>query len=280
MKPLKTVILYSAGHMGSATILNQLLDSDIFEFKGIVKARALPFSRKGARQLKRNLKKTGWQFGWLMVWQQLVQSFAFLINNLLPQRRKRLLPAWMIARKKGIPVHYSDNVNDETCRNFIESFKPDLVISAYFNQILKKEAIAIPKIGILNIHPGWLPAYRGAMCYFWVLKNGEQKGGVSVHWIDEGIDTGELLAREQFEIKEGWTQQKVLESTAVIGAKLIKEVARKLQHGETPKALSEIDSEQADYFPMPKRADFKDYFSNKRFFRIRDIFRLFMKKRK
>lgn len=278
MKPLRTVLLYSAGHLGSATILNRLLESETYEFVGIVKASPLPFSPKGARKLKKNLKKTGWQFGWLMVWQQLIQAVAFLVNQCQPWRKTGLLPGWLLARKKGIPIFYCGNVNDQDCRDFIASHNPDLVISAYFNQILKPETISIPAQGILNVHPGWLPAYRGAMCYFWVLKNGEQKGGVSVHWIDEGIDTGAVLARQLFDISAGWTQQKVLETTAVIGADLLEQIGRTLAKGEQPVPLQADDHEAHHYFPMPVRKDFKHYFSEKRFFRIRDILRFFIRK--
>ena len=80
--------------------------------------------------------------------------------------------------------------------------QPDVLVSAYFSQILKSEIIQLPRFGVLNIHPGWLPAYRGAMAYFWVLHNGSDPGGVSVHWIDEGIDTGEILERRFFRIRD------------------------------------------------------------------------------
>lgn len=277
MKPLRTVILYSAGHLGSVTLLNQLIDSREFEITGIIKARALPFTLKGAWDLKKQLKKTGWQFGWLMFWQQLIQVFAFFLGFLFLNRTKRLTPGWIIAKKKGVPVFYCDNINDDSCLEFIKSQKPDLLVSAYFNQILKKETIRLPKIGVLNVHPGWLPAYRGAMCYFWVLKNGDQQGGVTVHWIDEGIDTGEILSRKTFQIKQGWTQQKVLVQTAITGAELLNEVGGTLCRGEIPETYNETGEGETNYFPMPRRADFKKYFSERRFFRIRDIMRFFLK---
>ena len=87
------------------------------------------------------------------------------------------------------------DINHPTVINLIQDLKPDIIVSAYFNQIIKEPVIDLPKFGILNIHPGWLPAYRGAMAYFWVLKNGSEKAGVSIHWIDKGIDTGELVSR-------------------------------------------------------------------------------------
>ncbi len=276
-QPLKTVVLYSAGHLGSTTILNRLIESPEFEFAGIVKAKPLPFNRQGARKLKKELKNMGWRFGWLVIWQQMIQGVGFALNSILPFTRNRLMPTRLLSKKFNVPVFHCENVNDASTEEFISSRKPDLIVSAYFNQILKKNIIDIPRIGVLNVHPGWLPGYRGAMCYFWVLKNGEQKGGVTVHWIDEGIDTGEILARKTFDLKPGWTQQMVLVRTAVIGAVLLKQLAGKLCIGEIPQPVCCSEKEDAVYYPMPGREDFEDYFDTRRFFRIRDVIRYFVK---
>ena len=275
--PLRAVVLYSAGHVGSATILNRLLDAPEFEVVGIVKSQSVPFSRKGLKRLRRHLRKVGWRFGWLMFWQQLMQAVGFLLGGLLPSKR-RLKPAWKLARDRNIPLFDCDNVNHDDTLRFIKSFDPELLVSAYFNQILKPKAIRIPRVGVLNVHPGWLPAYRGAMVYFWVLKNGEEQGGVTVHWIDEGIDTGPILARRTFRLTAGMTQQRVLLLTAVIGAGLLKRIARRLNNGETPKPLEQDQLPEARYYPLPGSADFDTYFTHRRFFRLRDVFGYLLKK--
>ena len=166
-----------------------------FEIIGIIKSKPLPFTRKTAKDLKKQLKNIGWRFGWLLFWQQTIQFLGYVINILLPGDGDRILPVWKISREYGIPVKHVHDINHPTVINLIQDLKPDIIVSAYFNQIIKEPVIDLPKFGILNIHPGWLPAYRGAMAYFWVLKNGSEKAGVSIHWIDKGIDTGELVSR-------------------------------------------------------------------------------------
>jgi methionyl-tRNA formyltransferase len=94
---------------------------------------------------------------------------------------------WKIARERNISVFQTGDINAAATIEFVRQCQPDLLVSAYFSQILKSEIIQLPGLGVLNIHPGWLPAYRGAMAYFWVLHNGSDRGGVSVHWIDEKI---------------------------------------------------------------------------------------------
>jgi len=270
-RPLRTVLLYSAGHIGSATILNKLIDSPEFEIVAVVRSQAVLFSRKGFRQFRKYLQQVGWRFGCMLLWQQVVQGILYALSWLWPFGRKRLLPCTAIARERGIPVLNGVNVNGRKCRAFIAAHHPDLLVSAYFGQILKKRVLDIPRRGALNVHPGWLPAYRGAMCYFWVLKNGEDSGGVSVHWMDEGIDTGAVLMRRSFRLQPQATQHRVLMRTAVIGANLLRRVARMLQRNVAPKPVALAPSERPAYFPMPSAEDYDAYLARRRFFRLRDM---------
>ena len=275
---LNVVVLYSAGHLGSAMIMNKLLQMPEINIVGVVKAQPLKLSFKGWSRVKQHLRKVGWRFAWLLFWQRCIQGLGYLITLVFPFLRKRLKPAWKIASEHNIPIFHCQNINDKSCQDFIKSLNPDLIISAYFSQILKTEIISLPKRGILNVHPGWLPSYKGAMAYFWGLKNGSDRGGVTIHWIDEGIDTGEVLARRSFPLKAETTQEKVLMLTAVIGASLIQGVVRKLVLGKDVTPLV-IEKEQDMYYPLPGEKDFESYFEQRRFFRIRDILGLLVMKK-
>ena len=277
--PLVVVVLYSAGHLGSAIILNKMLKMPCYRVVGVIKASPLAFSKQGFKKIKIHLKKIGWQFAWLLLWQRMVQGFAYLITLALPFLRRRIQPAWKIALDNHIPLLKSSNINDKVSQAFIQQLKPDLMISAYFNQILKPEVIAIPQKGILNVHPGWLPAYKGAMAYFWVFLGDSDRAGVSLHWIDAGIDTGALIARKSFELKAKMTQDNVLTLTAVIGAGLLQRAGNKLQQNELLKAIDIKPEEKDQYYPMPGEKDFDLYFSQRRFFSIRDSLGFLLKKR-
>jgi folate-dependent phosphoribosylglycinamide formyltransferase PurN len=277
---MNIVVLYSAGHLGSAMIMNKLLKMPEINIVGVVKAQPLKLSFSGRERIKKHLKKVGWHFATLLFWQRCIQGLGFLLTLMLPFLRKRLKPAWKIAADHHIPIFHCKNINDPTCQQFIEQLKPDLLISAYFSQILKSNIIELPKHGGLNIHPGWLPAYKGAMAYFWVLKNGSDRGGVTVHWIDEGIDTGEVLARRSFPLQANSTQETVLMFTAIIGAKLIGRIVRRLIAGKKPQLNIISNAKEADaYYPMPGEQEFEEYFKKRRFFRIRDVLGLLVMKR-
>jgi methionyl-tRNA formyltransferase len=92
---------------------------------------------------------------------------------------------------------------DVNSKEFIETLKrypADIFVSMSFDQILKKEIIQIPKKGFINCHAGALPFYRGRNPLNWVLINGENKFGITVHYVDEGIDTGDIVVQKLFPI--------------------------------------------------------------------------------
>jgi folate-dependent phosphoribosylglycinamide formyltransferase PurN len=271
-RPVRVIILYSAGHLGSALAMNRLVAMDEIEVVGVVKAQPMSLSRHGQTRIKRHLRKVGWRFAWLLVFQRIVQGLGYALTLAMPAMRKRLLPAWKIARKRNIPVFETGDVNSTATIEFVRNCQPDILLSAYFSQILQAEILQIARFGVLNIHPGWLPTYRGAMAYFWVLHNGSDIGGVTVHWIDEGIDSGEILERRSFPIPQNATQETVLMLTAVIGTRLLRRVIRRLQNGQSARnVVTEQETAGAEYYPMPGGKEFSSYFQQRRFFRIRVV---------
>ena len=270
---LRAVVLYSGGHLGSAAIVSTMARMSEFEIVGFV--RADPAAMGRLDRAVRRLRKMGLMFAWLLLWQRLIMDLGFALGRLLPVRR-RFGTVRDLAEDRNVPLLNCRNVNDAEVRQWIAGRKPDLIISACFSQILKNELIGIPKIGTLNIHPGYLPSYRGAMAYFWPLRCGDRHAGVSVHWIDEGIDTGPLLARRKLKMRPRTTQQRVLVRSAVAGAYLLRRVARDLIAGQSP-AVTATDAAGARYFHFPSAADVAAYMRHHRFFRIRDLLGLLLK---
>jgi methionyl-tRNA formyltransferase len=101
-----------------------------------------------------------------------------------------------------------------------------------------------------------------------------------LHWIDEVIDTGEIIARENFEITPGMTQQNVLLTTAEIGAKLLHHAGKQLAAGVPLTPIAPHSYEQDHYYPMPGSDAFETYFKRRRFFRIRDVIRSILRRDK
>ena len=141
-----------------------------------------------------------------------------------PQGRGRAMapsPVKILADDLGLTVFQPDRVRDPS---FLETFwdlAPDLVIVAAFGQILPKEIILAPKLGCINIHPSLLPKYRGAAPINWALIRGEEKTGVSIMRMDEGVDSGAILLQEETPIGPSETFGMLHDRLAQMGAELL-----------------------------------------------------------
>ncbi len=106
------------------------------------------------------------------------------------------------ADQLGIPFLVYPNINDETFLEQISVYRADLFVSMSFNQIFQKKTIDIPLLGTINCHAGKLPFYRGRNVLNWALINDEKEFGVTVHYVDTGIDTGDIITQECFPITD------------------------------------------------------------------------------
>ncbi len=109
-----------------------------------------------------------------------------------------VLKQWAV--KMDVPFLPCKNVNSVTFIENIKAFNADLLVSMSFNQILKKEIIGLAKNGFINCHAGALPFYRGRNPLNWAIINGEKQFGITVHYVDEGIDTGDIVEQRLYSI--------------------------------------------------------------------------------
>ena len=135
------------------------------------------------------------------------------------------------ARDLGFRVLQPQKVNGENCINEIKSLKPDLFILAGYNQILKKTLLSLPARGAINLHGGKLPEYRGVAPINWQIINGEAEGGCAILFVDEGIDTGDIIAQELYEITTEDTAATVLEKTIEIFPRMLIKVVDEIGKG-------------------------------------------------
>ena len=101
-----------------------------------------------------------------------------------------------VERDRGVQVSPLPNPNVGDGLAFLEGFAPDLILSIRYGAIFKAAAIAVPKLGVLNLHAGLLPAYRGVLATFRALLAGERDIGCTLHYITDGtIDTGPVVGQ-------------------------------------------------------------------------------------
>ena len=133
---------------------------------------------------------------------KILQNKTLEVVFVIPRYNKIDKSLKKIALKNNIDFIIIKNVNKKTNINKLKKYKADLYVSMSFNQIIKKELLLQPKCGFINCHAGALPFYRGRNVLNWALINDEKFFGVSVHFIDEGIDTGDLILQKKYKIRD------------------------------------------------------------------------------
>ena len=104
------------------------------------------------------------------------------------------------ARLNGVTCLAPENVNDERTTRLVTEHEPDLFLSVYYTQIFRGELLETIRGRALNFHPSLLPLHRGNAPLIWAVANGDPITGLSVHHIDEGIDTGPLVFQHKLPI--------------------------------------------------------------------------------
>jgi folate-dependent phosphoribosylglycinamide formyltransferase PurN len=157
-----------------------------------------------------------------------------------------------LARHHGLPFLRSEDVLSTETLAFLEAQRPDVVVSL-FHQILKEPLISLPRLGVVNIHPGLLPEVRGIQPYFWALSEGHGAAGCTLHLIeDASIDTGGVLASARFPVEPGDSVQLTYWRTARVAAELLPRCLTALEAGQlTPRAQ---DPDAGGYFRWPDSA--------------------------
>lgn len=103
--------------------------------------------------------------------------------------------------KNGIDFLKAENINAETVAERIRGIKPDLIISAHLRKILKKEIFSLAAKGAVNVHPSLLPKYRGLSPQHQAIMHGDSESGVTVHFIEADVDTGDIVVQKKFSIE-------------------------------------------------------------------------------
>ncbi len=156
-------------------------------------------------------------------------------------------PVKTAALAAGLPVFQPPSLRREEAIEQLRALHPDVIVVAAYGQILRRPVLEIPPHGLLNIHASLLPRWRGAAPVQAAILAGDRETGVSIMLIDEGLDTGPVLARRATPISDFDTAGTLSDRLAVMGAELLSEVLPRWLRGEiTPEPQDEA---QATYAP-------------------------------
>lgn len=173
-----------------------------------------------------------------------------------PQGRKKILtptPVKEAALKYGLPVLQPQRMRSPEAVEELAAWSPDLIVTAAYGQILPAAVLEMPKYGCLNVHGSLLPKYRGGAPIQRSIINGEKETGITLMYMAEGLDTGDMIAKSVVPIEDEDTSGTIFEKLSIAGAKLLIEQLPRVLDG-TADRIPQND-EESTYAPNLTRED-------------------------
>lgn len=165
-----------------------------------------------------------------------------------PDRGEKPDPLKQAALEAGIPVFQPPRMKDPEAYERMVSLNADLGVLAFVTDIVPERVFNAPKYGSICYHPSLLPKYRGASAINWAVINGETKTGLTIFWVDAGIDTGDILLQKEVEIgPEETTGEVYFNKLYPLGVEAVLEAVDLIAQGRAPRIPQ--DHSQATYDP-------------------------------
>ncbi len=158
-------------------------------------------------------------------------------------------------KKYNIPVLWNSNINSDEFLELLKTFEADIFVSMSFNQIFKERIIEFPREKTINCHAGKLPFYRGRNVLNWALINDEKEFGITVHYVDSGIDTGDIILQKTFPINESDDYSTLLSKAYIGCADILYEAIKIIQMGHVKRIPQNTIDPVGFYCGMRTRGD-------------------------
>ena len=173
------------------------------------------------------------------------EILAVVTNQDKPKGRgMKMIPSPVkeFALEKKLKIFQPEKVKNNTeFINEIKEMNPDVICVVAYGKILPKEILEIPKLGCINVHASLLPKYRGAAPIQWAVLNGDKITGITTMFMDEGMDTGDMILKKEVEIDENETTGELWDRLSKIGGNLLVETLKQIQSGIAPRKKQDND---------------------------------------
>lgn len=177
-------------------------------------------------------------------------------------------PVKEYAIEKNIPILQPEKISE--IKETLVQLNPDLFCVVAYGKILPKDILDIPKLGSINVHGSLLPKYRGAAPIQWAVLNGEKTTGVTTMYMDEGMDTGDIILKREVEIGDDETTGELWKKLSKIGGEILVETVKQIEKGNAPRQKQGSEYTMA---PMLKKEMAKIDWENKTSNEIKNLVR-------
>ncbi len=166
----------------------------------------------------------------------------------------RVYSAADVARRHGVPIYRPAKINAPDFVSVLhDRIRPDLLVSIAASQVLRARVLAVPRLGCINLHSAPLPRYQGMMPNFWTMVHGEPEAAVTVHYMVEKLDAGDILLQWPVPILPEDSLDDLMVRSKEVGVRCLLEAMTQIERDTVrPRPM---DPTQASYFSFPTRAD-------------------------
>lgn len=235
------------------------------------KGKILPFYKEFVFFIKRS----GWRYGIYMLLIAKLAVFLVSFWNILRgfmKKEIKIKTFAQIAQEKGIPIYRSNDFNGKESLNFIKNVNANIIVSAYNNQILKSRIINFAKFKTINIHPGYLPDFRGLDAVFEALYHNVKKAGVTIHYVDIKIDTGEIILQDLLRVRCKDTLFSLNVRLWMHGAKMLLKVFDMIENNSIVSHKQRLNKAKYPYNSYPNKKKVSEFIKQgNRFIKFKDL---------
>lgn len=263
---MRILIFCSSDHFHSPLVLREIGRQRKQDTVFVITTPKLNPQHNKARSVYKLLRESGHDYLFSMI----IAKTSFIVLALLERfvffknLNERKFFTVSEAIKYFVFKHYKvKNINSRFSADLIKGIKPDIIVAVFFNQIIKQPVLSTAKLCI-NVHPSFLPGYRGFSPVFWALANNEEYCGASVHIIQEGIDSGPVILREKVFIDSRDSFFSLYRKCSLVGARLLIKTLQIIESGNL--VLEKQAEDKVSYYSNISVAAVKRFRKNKRKF--------------
>ena len=155
---------------------------------------------------------------------------------------------YLRAEEYNIPIYQPQNLKRETFEGILNETNPDIIVVTAYGKILPEYVLNYPKFGCINVHGSLLPQYRGAAPMQWAIINGETKTGITIMYMEKGLDTGDMIIKEEVEITPTDTYETIHDKMALVSKPTLIKAMKLIETGNATREKQ--DDALSSYSPM------------------------------
>ena len=262
------IVILTVDHLYSNFILKELSKRFGKEIKLIIEPTKQLQGKSNFQAVLYYLKISGIYYVAIQILKLLIyKTVSCLYSTLGTNTNNKFYRYDFLTKKLGIKIKYFADINSKESILTLQKIKPDLIVSVLFSHIIKKDLLGVASKGIINFHPAYLPNYKGISPIFWSLANGEKYSGATVHYINKGIDTGNIITRKKVVIRNSDSEDSLYWRSVKLAPQMLIKAISDIESGR----IQSIINHKGTYYSFPSQKAVKKFRNKGRaFFKIRE----------